>query len=58
MYMEEGIPPYNISREALIGGYNGSVINLLPAMIYSVSSLVVPKMEEGISGTGAVKNSK
>ena len=25
---------------------------------YSVSSLVVPKMEEGISGTGAVKNSK
>ena len=32
--MEEGIPPYNISREALIGGYNGSVINLLPAMIY------------------------
>ena len=26
--------------------------------IYSVSSLVVPKMEEGISGTGAVKNSK
>ena len=34
MYMEEGTPPYNISREALIGGYNGSVINLLPAMIY------------------------
>ena len=34
MYMEEGIPPYNISGEALIGGYNGSVINLLPAMIY------------------------
>ena len=26
--------------------------------MYSVSSLVVPKMEEGISGTGAVKNSK
>ena len=26
--------------------------------IYSVSSLVVLKMEEGISGTGAVKNSK
>ena len=26
-------------------------------MKYSVSSLVVPKMEEGISGTGAVKNS-
>ena len=26
--------------------------------VYSVSSLVVPKMEEGISGTGAVKNSK
>ena len=26
--------------------------------LYSVSSLVVPKMEEGISGTGAVKNSK
>ena len=25
---------------------------------YSVSSIVVPKMEEGISGTGAVKNSK
>ena len=34
MYMEEGISPYNISGEALIGGYNGSVINLLPAMIY------------------------
>ena len=28
------------------------------AMKYSVSSLVVPKVEEGISGTGAVKNSK
>ena len=27
-------------------------------VLYSVSSLVVPKMEEGISGTGAVKNSK
>ena len=25
---------------------------------YSVSSLVVPKMEEEVSGTGAVKNSK
>ena len=25
---------------------------------YSVSSLVVPKMEEEFSGTGAVKNSK
>ena len=27
-------------------------------VMYSVSSLVVPKMEEGIFGTGAVKNSK
>ena len=31
---------------------------LRDAFIYSVSSLVVPKMEEGISGTGVVKNSK
>ena len=45
MYMEEGIPPYNISREALIGGYNGSVINLLPAMIYAPSIYGCKKLQ-------------
>ena len=56
MYMEEGIPPYNISREALIGGYNGSVINLLPAMIYVPSiygckNCTTYKSSEGGEGT-------
>ena len=32
--------------------------NFEPTFGYSVSSLVVPKMEEGISGTSAGKNSK
>ena len=44
---------FGLLHSAFVAGIGKSSIST-----YSVSSLVVPKMEEEFSGTGAVKNSK
>ena len=57
---KEGIPSPGSAALGIsifsLAGKSSTASFVIPP--YSVSSLVVPKMEEGISGTGAMKNSK